>query len=314
MYEVIIIGAGPAGAAAAIYAARKKLKALLITESIGGQSVVSDSIENWIGEVQISGVELAKKLENHIRATKGIDIKLGEKVQKVVLKQDDEFPVYTVITDKGEYDTYSLIVASGGRRRHLNVPGEEQYIGKGVAFCTTCDAPIFKDKKVVVVGGGNAALEGVIDLKPYAKYIYILNKGESLKGDEQTQEFVLKMDNVEIHNNVEIVEIYGNTLLKGVKYKDLNTGEIKDLQVDGVFVEIGSVPNSEIVADLVELNERNEIKVDHVTFKTSRKGIFAAGDVTDQIYKQNNVSVGNGISALLTCYDYIRNLRKVKKE
>ena len=167
LYDTIIIGAGPAGAAAAVYAARKKLRTLLITEEFGGQSIVSSKIENWIGEISITGEELAKRLEKHVRAQKDIEIKAAEKVIKINEMPDCTFEVKT---DKdGTYQSKTLIVASGGRQKRLEVPGEEKFGGKGVAYCSTCDAPFFEGKDVAVVGSGNSALEGVIDLASYAR-------------------------------------------------------------------------------------------------------------------------------------------------
>ncbi|MEK7087439.1 MAG: FAD-dependent oxidoreductase, partial [Patescibacteria group bacterium] len=199
MYDLIIIGGGPAGAAAAVYAGRKKLKTLLITEEWGGQSIVSSSIENWIGIKSISGFDLAKALEDHVRAQEGIEIISPDKVSEVK-EISDSLPVqagYEIKTEKGGvYQAKALIVVSGGRRRRLGVPGEDKFDGRGVAYCSTCDAPIFKGKTVAVVGAGNAGLEAVIDLFPYADKIYLINRKSELMGDPLTQEEIKKSSKV----------------------------------------------------------------------------------------------------------------------
>lgn len=307
LYDTIIIGGGPAGAGAAVYAARKKLRTLLITEEFGGQSVVSSGIENWIGEEKITGVELAEKLERHVGAQKSIEIKTPDKVMKV---REGPECTFEVATDQGKsFRSRTLIIASGARRRRLKVPGEDQFEGKGVAFCSTCDAPFFKDQDVAIVGGGNAALETAIDLFPYARKIYMLVRGE-LKGDPVTREKVTQSDLVKIIHHVEVEKILGDENVTGLIYRTKESKENHELSVGGVFVEIGSVPNSEFVKDLVRKNDAGEIVVDHQTAKTSKEGIFAAGDVTDDPFKQNNISAGDGIRAALSAYHYILNIKR----
>jgi alkyl hydroperoxide reductase subunit F len=308
LYDSIIIGGGPAGVAAAVYAARKKLRTLVITEDFGGQSIVSSDIGNWIGEEKITGPELGEKLESHVRTQEGIEIKMPEKVTRVDQNEDCTFEV---ATDEGNtYRSKTLIVASGARRRRLNVPGEDSFDGKGVAYCSTCDAPFFEDLDVAVVGSGNSALEAVIDLFPYAKKVYLLIRGDRVKGDPVTREKVTDASQVEIIDNAEVEEIVGNERVTGVRYRDKRGGDTKELSVAGVFVEIGLVPNSEIVGDLVETNEAGEIVVHEQTAETSKKGIFAAGDVTTDPFKQNNISAGDGVRAALSAYTYILNIKK----
>ena len=302
MYDLLIIGGGPAAAAAGVYAARKKLKTILITEEWGGQSVVSAGIENWIGTKNVSGIEFAKMLEEHVRAQEEIEIVVPDKVTKVE-KTDERFKVST---EKGNtYDTKTVLVASGAHRKKIGVPGEKEFDGKGVAYCSTCDAPIFQDKDVAVIGGGNAGLEAVIDLFPYAKSIKLLEYGNALKGDAVTQDKVKASNKVEIILNAETLEILGDKFVTGLKYKDRNTGEEKQLDLGGVFVEIGSVPNSDIVKDLVETNKYGEIVIDSKNARTSAKGIWAAGDVTDDPFKQNNISAGDAVKAALDAYNYL---------
>ncbi|KKS45453.1 MAG: Pyridine nucleotide-disulfide oxidoreductase, FAD/NAD(P)-binding domain-containing protein [Parcubacteria group bacterium GW2011_GWC1_43_11] len=307
MYDLIIIGGGPAGAAAGVYAGRKKMKTLLITESFGGQSIVSDNIENWIGTKKLSGFELAKTLEEHIRTHENVEIKMPEKTTVVKVIEGG----WEISTDKSNvYQSKTLIVASGGRRRRLNIPGEDKFNGKGVSYCSTCDAPLFKDKIVAIVGAGNAGAEAVIDLNQYALKIYWINRGLVPTADPETVEEIKKLVKVSAVNNVETQEITGEKFVSGLKYLDKQDNQIKELPVGGVFVEIGSVPNSEFMKDLVEMNKGEEIIVDHKTGATSKPGIFAAGDVTDEIYKQNNISAGDGVAAALSAYNYLLKINK----
>jgi alkyl hydroperoxide reductase subunit F len=302
MYDLIIIGGGPAGIAAGIYASRKKIKSLLITDSFGGQSIVSDKIENWIGEKEISGFELAKKLENHLKSQQGIEILENELVSKIE-KIENGFKVFT--NNNKVFETKYVLVASGSSHRKLNVLGEKEFEGRGVFYCVTCDAPLMKNKTAVVIGGGNSGLEAVLDLIPYASSIYLLEYGEKLKGDAITQEKIKSNPKVQTITLAQTIEITGENFVSGLKYKNRQTNEIKELKVDGVFVEIGSVPNSFLVKDLVNLNNFGEIIVDPKTQQTSLFGIWAAGDVTDFPYKQNNIAVGHAISAILNINDYL---------
>lgn len=303
MYDIIIIGGGPGGVAAGVYAARKQLSTLFITESFESQSAVSAGIENWIGTETITGWDFAQSLEKHLRAQEGLEIEIGHRVEGVTKREGGG---YTVTTPKASYDTKTVIIASGGRHRHLDVPGEEKFKGKGVVYCSTCDAPFFRDKKVAVIGGGNAGLEAVEDLLPYAKEIVLIVRSGELKGDKITQDKVLASEKVSILYHALTQEVLGEEKVTGLTYSDLEEGTEKSIELDGVFVEIGMVPNTEFVEDIVELNERGEIKVDGKTATTSAPGIFATGDATDVPYKQNNISAGYGVIAALSAYDYIR--------
>ena len=326
MYDVIIIGGGPAAAAAAVYCARKKLKTVLITESFGGQSIVSDDIQNWIGEPHISGFDLAKKFENHVRAyPDAVDIKMPEKAVKVlsykkggtdsatgVLSRLDIVSYFEVKTDQGNtYEGKAVILTAGARRRKLGIPGEEKLNGKGVAYCSTCDAPLFSGRKVAVVGGGNAGLEAVIDLFPYAEEVYLVEYGELLKGDPVTQEEIKKNPKLKaILLNSQTLEVLGDKFVSGLKYKDRKTNEEKILEVGGIFVEIGSVPNSEMVKGLVDLDKYGQVIIDSKHASTSHPGIFAAGDITDDPYKQNNISAGDAVKAALGAYNHLLQRKK----
>ena len=302
IYDLIIIGGGPAGVAAGVYAGRKRLKTLLITEEFGGQSLLSDDIQNWIGTKSISGFDLAQNLEAHVRGQETVEVKMPSRAAKV----EENGKTFAVTTGKGEkFEAKTLVVAAGARRRRLGVPGEANLEGKGVVFCSTCDAPLFPDKTVAVVGGGNAALEAVVDLFPYAKKIYLLVRGNALRGDQITQEKVKMSDKVEIMFNTEVEEVKGDAFVSGVVRKNNKTNETKELPLEGLFIEIGSKPNSEIVKGLVELNAAGEIVLDHHRGATSHPGVFAAGDITDEMYKQNNISAGDGITAALSAYNYL---------
>ncbi|MDD2766710.1 MAG: FAD-dependent oxidoreductase [Candidatus Moranbacteria bacterium] len=306
MYDVIIIGGGPGGVAAGVYSARKQMKTLFVTENFLSQSTVSASIENWIGTVTIPGFEFAQSLERHLRAQEGIEILTGVKATAVT-EQDGRYTI--VLSDGTQHETKAVIVATGGRHRHLDIPGEETFNGKGVVYCSTCDAPFFRNKNVVVVGGGNAGLEAVEDLLPYASSITLMIRSDVLRGDAVTQDRILTNEKVHTLYNAVPQVILGETAVTGVLYKDALTGEEKTLSTDGVFVEIGMVPNTEFIKDLITLNERGEIVLDHRTKATSKVGIFAVGDATDAPYKQNNISAGDGVVAALAVYEYIKKQR-----
>lgn len=304
MYDLIIIGGGPGGVAAGIYAARKKMKTMLVTDTFGGQSLNSAGIENWIGTKNISGYDLAKALEEHLRAQKDIDIVDSDLVSSISKKEGGGF---SLTTKNGKvFETKYVLVASGSRRKRLGVPGEDQFDGKGVVFCTTCDAPLFGEKTVAVVGGGNSALEGVIDLLPYASKTYLIVRSEVLRGDPVTQEKAKSHPKVQILWNTVIQEIRGKDFVTGIRYKDVKSGEEKELALDGVFVEIGLTPNSDFIKDLVERDDFGHIVINHKTQETSCPGIWAAGDVTDVLYEQNNISVGDAIKATLNIYDRVK--------
>jgi len=301
MYDVAIIGGGPGGVAAGIYAARKKLKGILITDSFGGQSLVSDDIQNWIGAPSVSGLDLSQMLENHLRSHEGLEILDGEWVKGV-----KNVPGGIALELDGKnIEARYLLLATGSRRKKLDVPGEKEFEGKGVVYCSICDAPLFKDKDVAVVGGGNAGIEAVIDLLPYASKIYLLDRREDLHGDAVTVEKIKSSPKVTIINNAEAREIVGDKFVSKIVYFDKKSGSTPSLDVQGVFVEIGAIPNSDIVKDLVKLNERGEVVVDHKTQRSSHERIWAVGDVSDVLYKQNNVSAGDGIKALLNIYERI---------
>ncbi|MBU4348243.1 FAD-dependent oxidoreductase [Patescibacteria group bacterium] len=307
MYDLVIIGGGPAGISAAIYASRKKIKFILITESFGGQSSVASEIQNWIGTKSISGFELAKKMEEHLRAQEDVEIEEGSLVDKVEKIEGLALGWKVHLQNGKDIETKTILVASGGRRRRLDVAGEKEFEGKGVVYCSTCDAPLFSKKDVAIVGAGNAALGAVKDLLSYANKIYLLIRSDKIKGDSILFEDIKKDKRVEILMMSEVSEIFGEEFVEGLKYTDKGENQTKELKISGVFVEIGSVPNSEFLGDLVDKNKYNEIIVDFGTQKTSCAGIWAAGDVTTLPYRQNNISAGDGIKALLDINFSLKN-------
>lgn len=298
MYDVVIIGGGPAGAAAGVYAARKKLKTALLTKEFGGQSVVSPAIENWVGTPTISGDDLAKALEGHVRVyEKEIDIVTGTMVTNVE-KKDDGF---TVSADNGNtYETKTVLVATGGDRRRLSVPGADEFEHKGLTYCASCDGPLFSGQDVAVIGGGNAGFETASQLLAYTKSVTLLQRGPKFKADPVTVEKVLAHPNMTGLLNSEPTEVLGDKFVTGLKYKE--SGEEKELAVSGIFVEIGLVPSTGFVKELVDLDPIGRIVVNPKNQQTSVPGIWAAGDCTDELYHQNNIAAGDGVKALEDLY------------
>jgi len=304
MYDLIIIGGGPAAASAGVTAARKKLKTLVISQAFGGQWIVAEKIQNFIGFESISGLELAKALEKHLRAQEGIEVKSQITVSKIAKSAEG----FSVETDKGEtFETKTLLVASGARYRKLGIPGEKEFEGRGVFYCATCDAPLMKNKSVAVIGGGNSAFGSAESLLPYASKIYILDRSEIPSADPITQDRIKNSGKAEIIGASVAQEITGDKFVKSLKYQNLSTKEIKELAVEGVFISIGHEPNSDIIKNLVQINDRFEIIVDPKTQKTSLEGIWAAGDITDTPYKQGTVAAGDAMKAALNIYDYFKN-------
>ena len=296
MHDLIIIGAGPAGLTAAIYAARKKLSTLVLSKDVGGQAALSWEVENYLGYNLVSGAELVQKFREHVEKF-GVEFREGAEVNSLV-KTDDSFEVS--VGDE-MFQARAVIVASGKSPRRLNVPGEKEFAGKGIAYCATCDAPLFQGKDVAVVGGGNAALDAAFQLTKIANKIYLVNVNKELDGDEVTREKVKKSDKVEILNNTETVEVKGEKFVSGILVKG---DEERDLSVQGIFVEIGSVPAVEFLQGIIELNEMNEIRVSNRN-ETSVPGIFAAGDCTDVPEKQIIIAAGEGSKAALAAYSYL---------
>lgn len=300
MYDLIIIGGGPAGAAAGVYAARKKLKTLLLADSFGGQSVVSTEIQNWVGTIAISGEELAQNLKKHVEAyAKEVLAIREERVEK--LEQQDKNFIAT--TSKGSYTSRFVLVATGSHRRKLEAVGVDKFEHKGLTYCATCDGPLFEGQDVAVVGGGNAAFESAAQLLAYAKSVTLIHRGDDfLRADPVTVEKILANPKVRAIKNTEITEVKGDTFVNGLTYHNKKTGETGELSVGGIFVEVGQLPNTEFVKGVVNLNDSGQITIDPRTQKTSVKGIWAAGDCTDVLYHQNNIAVGDAVRALEDIY------------
>lgn len=300
IYDLIIVGGGPAGVSAGVYAARKKLKTLVICGEFGGQSIVSEGIENWIGTVKISGHDLATSLKNHLLAYAGdvLELKEGEYVNDV--KKEGE--IFKVSTEEGTYESKTVLIATGSTRRKLEIPGAKEFDNKGLTYCASCDGPLFADQDVVVIGGGNAALETSAQLLAYCKSVTLLNRSEALKGDEITIDKLKLNPKFKIILNAVPKEIKGDSFVKSIIYTDAKTSEDHEILTPGVFVEIGLIPTTSFVKNIVELNKFGQIPVDPRTQKTNVDGLWAAGDCTDGLYHQNNIASGDAVKALEDIY------------
>ncbi|MFA5375666.1 MAG: FAD-dependent oxidoreductase [Dehalococcoidia bacterium] len=302
MHELIIIGGGPAGMTAAVYAARKRLDAVLISKDIGGQPMWTGRVENYMGYQYIEGFELMSKFEEQVKQFP-LEQKIGS--QAVSLKRIAGG--FEVAADGGEkFQAKAIIVASGKRPRSLNVPGEEKFKGKGVTYCAICDGPIFAGQKVAVIGGGNSALEASDDMSRIAEQVYVVSV-TPFTGDKILIEKVRGASNVTAFLEHEVLSIFVGTLVEGIEIRDLKTREQKRLDVGGIFVEIGLIPNSELVKGLTALNEQGEIVV-NCRSETNVPGLFAAGDVTNVPEKQIVISAGEGAKAALQAHKYLQRL------
>jgi len=311
-YDLVIIGGGPAGTAAAIYAARKRLKTLFITAEWGGQSVVSEQIYNWIGTTSLSGNELAENFKKHVLANKGesLEVKEGEKVNAIEKSPSTSSgsakELFEIGTESGEkFLAKTILISSGSSRRKLVAKNADRLEHKGLTYCASCDGPLFADMDVVVVGGGNAGFESASQLLAYCKSVTLLHRSDSFRADEVTVEKVLQNPKMKAVKNVDILEIQGEKFVEGIVYKDKTTGEETTLKVSAVFVEIGQIPNTGFVKDLVPLDEIGRIKIDAWTQKTETTGIWAAGDCTNILYHQNNIAAGDAVRALEDIYLYL---------
>lgn len=303
-YDLIIIGGGPAGSAAAVYAARKRLKTLMITSEWGGQSVVSELIYNWIGTPSIPGAELASNFKKHVEANVGDSLEVKEGTKVTNIQKDGE--IFSVTTESSEeIKTKTILITSGSNRRQMTVKGADRLEHKGLTYCASCDGPLFDGADVVVVGGGNAAFETAAQLLAYCRSVTLLNRSDTFRADEITVEKVLKNPKMKAIKNVEILEIKGEKFVEGLVYKGLADNEEKELKVTGIFVEIGQIPNTSFVKDIVPLDNLGRIKIDAWTQKTETPGIWAAGDCTNILYHQNNIAAGDAVRALEDIYLYI---------
>jgi NADH-dependent peroxiredoxin subunit F len=307
IYDLAIIGGGPAGVSAGVYAARKKIKTIFITESFGGQSTESMGVQNWIGTIEISGIELGKAMEAHLRAYAGdtVEIKTNQRVTHVSKTEIG----FKIDTSKESFEARTVLVATGSTRRKLDTLGAKEFENKGITYCASCDGPLFTDQDVVVIGGGNAGFETAAQLLAYTKSVTLLNRSDLIKADEMTVESVVRHPKMKVIKNAEPKEIKGDKFVSSLVYKDLKTGEDKEIQVTGIFVEIGLVPGTDFVADLIPLNQYKQIPIDPRTQRTSIEGVWAAGDSTDVLYHQNNIASGDAVKALEDIYLHIHKMK-----
>jgi NADH-dependent peroxiredoxin subunit F len=303
MYDVIIIGAGPAGMTAAIYTARKKFSTLVLGKESGGQMVWSSDVENYTGFSMISGAELTAKFEEHLSSLKGgIEMKIG--VEVVAL--DKNITSFSVEDSKGNtYYSKAVIIASGKQPKHLGIPGEREFYGHGVSTCATCDAPLYKGRDVAVIGGGNSALDATIALSKVANKVYVININDEITGDEIIKSKISLLNNVQVFNSTKSLEVTGEKNVAGVKVQQFGKAE-ENLAVQGVFVEIGYEPSTAF-DNLTNKNEAGEIIVGR-NLETNVPGIFAAGDINDAWGEQIIIAAGEGAKAAMAVSDYLNKL------
>ena len=297
MYDLIIIGAGPSGITASIYAARKKMNFLLLTDDVGGQTALSSDVENYTGYQFVTGLELVSKFEEHLKQF-NIEVKKEEPV--INIKQLDERK-FLIETKKAAYEARAVIIASGRKPRWLNIDGEERLRNRGISYCATCDGPIFAKKTVAVIGGGNSALDATLQMANIAKHVYLININPVLGGDPVMREKAVNNSRVTVLNSAITKAVKGDNFVTGLVVE--HEGVVKDIELQGVFVEIGSISNSGLI-DFVVKNKGGEIVVDSFN-RTSVPGIFAAGDVTDVPEKQIIIAAGEGAKALLAAFRYL---------
>lgn len=298
MYDLIIIGGGPAGSAAAVYAARKQLKTLLIVKEWGGQSTVSEDIQNWIGTPHISGANLAKSLRAHVEEYKGDILTVLEAEVTGIKGIDGDF---TVTTSKGEEKSKTVLIGTGSQRRRLDVPGADTLEHKGLTYCASCDGPVFSGMDVVVVGGGNAGFESAAQLLAYCTHVTLLSRSAP-RADAITVEKLKTNPKFTLIENVAPTKVEGSVFVESISYKKDADGEEVTLPVSAVFVEIGQIPATSFAAGVVEMTPVNNIVINPRTQETSVKGIWAAGDCTDVLYHQNNIAAGDAVRALEDIY------------
>ena len=300
MFDCIIIGAGPAGLTAAIYLIRKKVKIVILTEDIGGQIKDGPLIENYPAIEKISGPDWVTKTQEQAEKL-GVEFKINEKVKKIIQSTGG----FEVETESGEkYQAKSALIASGKSPRRLGVPGENEFEGKGISVCVTCDGPLFSGKDVAVIGGGNSAIAAALELEKYASKVYVLNLGTELIGEEVRIEQLKKSNKVEIIGQAKTAAIIGGQFVEKLKYKDLTNSQEKEIAVQGIFREIGWEPSTGYLEGFVELTPAKEVKIDDKN-STNIPGVFAAGDVTEVAQKQLVIAAGEGAKASLSAWNYI---------
>ncbi len=310
IYDVIIIGAGAAGLTAAIYTGRRELKTLILTKDIGGQAAMTDEIENWPGEISILGPELMNKFKAQAE-------KWGAKIEFAEIKEiKKEKDYFVLLADGKEYKALTIILGFGLEHRKLGVSGEKEFTGKGISYCATCDGPLFRGKTIGVVGGGNSALDAVEYLAKLAEKVYMFIRKDTFSPNAETVlvdtiQNLEKQGKVEVMWNTEVKEIKGEKLMNSVEFVNNKTNKTQDLELKGLFIEIGMVPQTKVIEGLVDLDERGQIVIDQGC-NTSVPGIYAAGDVTISPYKQLVTSAGEGAKAALSAYSHIQKTQGKK--
>jgi alkyl hydroperoxide reductase subunit F len=303
-FDVLVVGGGPAGAAAAIYAARKGIRTGVAAERFGGQVLDTMAIENFISVQETEGLRLARALEEHVRQYE-VDIMNLQRASKLIPAATDD-GLHTVQFDNGgELQAKTVILATGARWREMNVPGEQEYRGRGVAYCPHCDGPLFKGKRVAVIGGGNSGVEAAIDLAGIVAHVTLLEFGEQLRADAVLQKKLHSLPNVTVITMAQTTEVTGDgQKVNGLIYKDRHNDQVHEVELEGIFVQIGLLPNSDWLKGTVELTRFGEIIVD-AKGQTNIPGVFAAGDVTTVPYKQIVIAVGEGAKASLSAFDHL---------
>jgi len=303
IWDLIIIGGGPAGITAGIFAGRQKLKTLLITKEFGGQiNWKAVNIENYPGFLEISGKELISKFVEHLKKYP-VEILLDEAIK---VKKEDQ--IFQIITQRGNiFSSKTVILAVGAQPRTLEIKGEKEFLGKGVSYCPICDGHFFKEKQVAIIGGGNAGFESALFLSQIVKKIYILDLSETPRADKELIERVQNTKKTEFIGGVKIKEIKGKEFVENLIYEEIKTNKEFILPVSGIFIHVGTVPQTYLVEGLVEFNEKKEIKVNLETLETSTPGLFAAGDCTEGKYKQIVIAAGQGARAALFVFEFLKN-------
>ena len=307
-YDLIIIGGGPAAASAGVYAARKRLKTLLIASEFGGQSMVSGDIQNWIGTPHISGSDLAKSFKTHVMEYAGeiLEIKEGAWVNNIAGTAGN----FSVTTDNGTmFQSRSVLIATGSKRRTLDIAGAKEFENKGVTYCASCDGLLFGGQEVVVVGGGNAAFETAAQLLAYCPKVTLLNRGDSFRADEITVSQTLKDPKFRAIKNIELINIYGGDFVDGITITHNETKAEEKIPAKGIFVEVGQIPSSDFVKNFVACTPGGQIIIDPRTQQTNVPGVWAAGDVTDVLYHQNNIASGDAVRALEDIYIWLHKTK-----
>ena len=300
MYDVVVVGAGPASVSSAIYSARKGLKVAMIGDVIGGQVLTTNGIENIIGIPSTTGYDFSNSLEIHAKENE-IAFHRGHKVVEIIDNKD-----YKIVKTDDDLiiKTKTVIIGTGAKHRELNVVGEKEFVGKGVHYCSTCDGPFYRNLDVSIIGGGNSGVEAALDMSNIAKSVNLIEFLPELKADKILQEKVYSNSKIKVITNAQVKEIKGSQFVTSLEYINRETKEIIDLKTDGVFVEIGLLPNTDIFKGLLDMNKLGEIKINELN-ETSVEGIFAAGDCTSVAYKQIIISMGEGAKAGLSAFNYI---------